>query len=50
VTIATGATGAGVLSFEVRAASCLGDECRLHSRRAAAPVTLSVEGARELTL
>ena len=32
--------GSGTLTFDLRAASCQGDECRLHSRRIEVPVQL----------
>jgi len=39
------ASGSGTLSFDVRAASCKGDECRLHSRRASLRVRRVPAGA-----
>jgi thiol-disulfide isomerase/thioredoxin len=52
VEIRTGAAdvGAGVLTIELRAASCLGDVCRLHSRSVETPITLAADGATTVTL
>jgi len=50
VTISTGAEGAGTLAFDVRAASCKGDECRLHTRRVEARVHLEPGGSTRLEL
>lgn len=50
VTLATGAAGEGALSIEVRAASCLGDTCRLHVRRVEARVRLAPGGEGAATL
>jgi hypothetical protein len=44
------AVGAGVLNIELRAASCLGDVCRLHSRSVETPITLAADGATTVTL
>ncbi|HLZ72556.1 MAG TPA: thioredoxin-like domain-containing protein [Dehalococcoidia bacterium] len=45
VGVVTAGEGAGTLVFDVRAASCQGDECRLHSRRAELRVRLAPGGA-----
>jgi hypothetical protein len=50
ITVATGAEGAGTLSFDVRAASCKSDECRLHTRRVDVPVHLDAGGITRLEL
>jgi len=50
VTISTGAEGAGTLAFDVRAASCKGDECRLHTRRVEVRVHLEPGGSTRLEL
>jgi thiol-disulfide isomerase/thioredoxin len=50
VEIRTG-RGEGQIFFDVQAASCLGDECRLHRRRITLPVRLTAEAeGRELAL
>lgn len=50
IALTTGATGAGSLTIDVRAASCRGDECRLHSRRIELPVRLTAAGETALDL
>ncbi len=45
VGVVTAGAGEGTLTFDVRAASCKGDECRLHSRRAELRVRLTADGA-----
>jgi hypothetical protein len=42
------AGGEGTLTFDVRAASCKGDECRLHSRRAELRVRLTAGGSASI--
>jgi hypothetical protein len=39
ITVHTG-HGEGILTLDVAAASCLGQECRLHRRRVALPIRL----------
>jgi hypothetical protein len=41
--------GEGEIHFDVQAASCLGEECRLHRRRITLPVRL-IEGATDIAL
>ncbi len=45
VGVVTAGAGEGTLVFDVRAASCQGDECRLHSRRAELRVRITAGGA-----
>ncbi len=42
--------GSGTLTFDLRAASCKGDECRLHSRRIELPVQLVAGGSTGLEI
>jgi len=48
--IATGSAATGTLTFDLRAASCKGDLCRLHTRRLAVPVVLVDDGTQLLEL